>query len=387
MSVPYGLEAEQWNQLRERSKRLLPSERWWVNQQPFLLSRGYALRPRYHPDWIPTWELPGNEEIWPPRFEDSLSTVGRGNVLDATRIADNVKVVLKIVRKWSDELTLTRHFGQKIRDDNPHNRCVTLLDVIYLSEPEQDIIGIIVLPFLREFDDPPFEQIGEVREALDQFLQGMEYLHINRVAHRDLCHGNLMMDGSRVIPKGWHFTAPYTHTGTVVGIDSEPRHTVFPVEYFIIDFGLSSMFPAHMSIDDAREIGRYGQDKTVPELSDTVSYNPFKVDIYQLGNVIMKLIETYEGLEIFRELAELMTSQNPNQRPTASECVKFFRNLVLTMVDTTPVYHLSSSDSESDDGPLDSVSNEAPQSASEHDSGGSDLEERDSSLQERESSV
>ncbi|KAJ7159441.1 hypothetical protein C8R46DRAFT_370641 [Mycena filopes] len=201
----------------------------------------------------------------------------------------------------------------------------------------------------------------------------MEYLHTNRVAHRDLCRGNLLMDASRVIPRGWRFTVPYTHTGEAVGIDSEPRHSVVPVEYFIIDFGLSTSFPADTSMDDAREVGRYGQDKSVPELSDTIPYNPFKIDIYQLGNVIMKLIETYEGLEIFRELAELMTRRNPEDRPTASDCVKFFRDL--TILDDVPVQHLSSSDSESDDGFLDGDSvADVPQSAPER---GSDLEDVD----------
>ncbi|KAJ7159430.1 hypothetical protein C8R46DRAFT_906189, partial [Mycena filopes] len=185
------------------------------------------------------------------------------------------------------------------------NRCVNLLDVVHLSESEEDIIGIMVVPFLREFDDPPFEQIGEVREALDQFLRVCTILGSFLTISRDLCHGNLLMDASRVVPRGWHFTAPYTHTGEAVGIDSEPRHSVAPVEeYPIIDFGLST---ADISINAAREIGRYGQDKIVPGLSDTIPYNPFKVDIYQLGNVIMKLIETYDGLEMFHELTELMT--------------------------------------------------------------------------------
>jgi hypothetical protein len=36
-------------------RRLLPYEEIWVTLYPFLLSRGYKLRPRYHPGWIPSW--------------------------------------------------------------------------------------------------------------------------------------------------------------------------------------------------------------------------------------------------------------------------------------------------------------------------------------------
>jgi hypothetical protein len=33
-------------------------EHFWVDQQPFLLSRGYTLRPRYDPAWVPSWKRP-----------------------------------------------------------------------------------------------------------------------------------------------------------------------------------------------------------------------------------------------------------------------------------------------------------------------------------------
>jgi hypothetical protein len=58
---------------------------------------------------------------------------------------------------------------------------------------------------------------------------------------------------------------------------------------FFIDFVLSTRF-------DSREerslvTGKLGQNKTVPELSDTVPYDSFKVDIYQMGGVIQELVE------------------------------------------------------------------------------------------------
>ena len=32
-----------------------PSERWWVERQEALERTGYLLRPRYRPDWKPSW--------------------------------------------------------------------------------------------------------------------------------------------------------------------------------------------------------------------------------------------------------------------------------------------------------------------------------------------
>ncbi|KAJ7139329.1 hypothetical protein C8R44DRAFT_547735, partial [Mycena epipterygia] len=104
-----------------------------------------------------------------------------------------------------------------------------------------------------------------------------------------------------------------------------------PIAYYVIDFGLSQEYHDILP-QNVTAVRRYGQDKTVPELSDTVPYNPFKVDIYmiyQLGNVIYESDRgncdqntKYEGLELFRELAEAMTMPDPRQRPTASGCLE-----------------------------------------------------------------
>lgn len=32
------------------------AEKRWVSFQPYLLAKGYQLRPRYQPDWTPSWK-------------------------------------------------------------------------------------------------------------------------------------------------------------------------------------------------------------------------------------------------------------------------------------------------------------------------------------------
>lgn len=34
---------------------LAPWEKVWRDRQPWLRTRGYDLRSRYHPDWVPSW--------------------------------------------------------------------------------------------------------------------------------------------------------------------------------------------------------------------------------------------------------------------------------------------------------------------------------------------
>lgn len=38
-------------------------ERRWRDRQRFLQSRGYILRPRYHPDWVPSWRIPDSNKV------------------------------------------------------------------------------------------------------------------------------------------------------------------------------------------------------------------------------------------------------------------------------------------------------------------------------------
>jgi len=55
---------------------ILALEYFWVDHQPFLLSCGYRLRPRYDPTWVPSWKFKraeGGKKIIPLLYED-----GRG---------------------------------------------------------------------------------------------------------------------------------------------------------------------------------------------------------------------------------------------------------------------------------------------------------------------
>jgi hypothetical protein len=56
------------------------------------------------------------------------------------------------------------------------------------------------------------------------------------------------------------------------------------VKYYFVDYGISSYF----SPGSRRElvVGIAGRDQDVPELSKSVPYDPFKVDIFTIGNVI-----------------------------------------------------------------------------------------------------
>jgi hypothetical protein len=97
-----------------------------------------------------------------------------------------------------------------------------------------------------------------------------------------------MMDPSKVIPDGFHFSNVLTQDG-FKKIKWRERWSVEPVKYYLIDFGLSRRYPAGST--GIIDRGRFGQDRSVPEMSSTAPYDPFKADVYRLGNVFKQLIE------------------------------------------------------------------------------------------------
>ena len=61
------------------------------------------------------------------------------------------------------------------------------------------------------------------------------------------------------------------------------------VRYYYVDFGISSHIPADSA--DKLVLGEYGRDQDVPELSSTVPYDPFKVDIFTFGHNLLRLFD------------------------------------------------------------------------------------------------
>jgi hypothetical protein len=47
---------------------LFRNEEFWRDNYGYLKDRGYLLRPRFHPDWVPSWRTRGGD---PSKAEDA----------------------------------------------------------------------------------------------------------------------------------------------------------------------------------------------------------------------------------------------------------------------------------------------------------------------------
>ncbi|KAJ6498079.1 hypothetical protein C8R47DRAFT_972051 [Mycena vitilis] len=230
---------------------LLPHEFFWGDHFYHILQHGYELRPRYRLDWVPSWKS---------QWGDAEDGPWLANVIvnDARRCTDNVRVAMK--RVGLQELANLRQLHSL--PPSPHNRTVPLSDVIPLEDPKQ---VLIVMPLLKCFHRPSFERLDEVINALLEIMQlterqqGIAFVHSHKIAHRDACLTNFVMDSTELIPSGFHFGAPDFTPAFKHFI--KPRHRfAVNVSYFIIDFNTALINPGH-----GEALYPVGQDRTVPE--------------------------------------------------------------------------------------------------------------------------
>ena len=90
-----------------------------------------------------------------------------------------------------------------------------------------------------------------------------------------------MYDPRPLFPDMYHPVQRYRSRGWK-GKAKYSTRTENPVRYYFIDFGISSWFQPE---DTNRLVtGMFGLDRDVPELSNDIPYDPFKVDVFILGN-------------------------------------------------------------------------------------------------------
>ena len=80
--------------------------------------------------------------------------------MDATRRRDGKHVMLKKIftEEGPHELRIAQLFSSREVSRDPRNHCVPLLDVIELPNTGQKLM---VMPFLRPFNNPRFQTYGE----------------------------------------------------------------------------------------------------------------------------------------------------------------------------------------------------------------------------------
>ncbi|KAJ6631577.1 hypothetical protein B0H10DRAFT_2159825 [Mycena sp. CBHHK59/15] len=303
--------------------KIRSSELFWHDHCEWLKERGYLLRPRYQPGWVPSW-IGTDKDSW--NCEDGQA-YNRAVVMDATRISDGTFVMLKFIetKVHPHEIEIGTWFSQEPQASDPDNHCVPIFEVLDLPDiPDR---RIIVMPILRNYDKPRFDTFGEAVEFFSQILKGLRYMHRNNVAHRDCMSLNVMMDGTPLYPRD--FSGKVSHL----------TRTQRPVKYYITDFGLSRRYPP--GVHAPLEPIIVGGDKSVPEFRKNedgvlpMKCDPFPTDVYYIGNLIRsdflqgnRFVKQKLGFEFMEPLVNDMVQDDPSLRPTIDEVVERFEGAV-----------------------------------------------------------
>ncbi|KAI0774952.1 hypothetical protein BD413DRAFT_309400 [Trametes elegans] len=97
------------------------------------------------------------------------------------------------------------------------------------------------------------------------------------------------------------------------------------VLYYFIDFGLACHLPPG---SPSLVFGDVGRDSDVPELSSSIPYDAFKMDIFALGNLYaMEFTEKYNHLQFLEPLIGPMTREVPGSRPRAVEVLAQWQDI------------------------------------------------------------
>lgn len=293
------------------------AEERWVSYQPYLFSKGYQLRPRYRPDWVPSWKANGKN---PYECEDRGDTLAI-KILDAIRIEDNRQVTIKLLqpspddRDGAEEVEILERFSSGEFKDSPQNHVVPCLDTF----PIPDIPGgtFIITPLLSKYNHPEFWDLGEVHDFIEQMFEGLEFLHKNNVVHCDIASPNVMMDARALYEEPFH---PFYQSRALDGkrpIYPKYLRSQRPVRYYFIDFGYAKWF---RDDKEPRTVVGFRAREQTPEQMEGNPYDPFKADVYQLGAILRRdLIPRISTLDFLLPIARQMTEVEPSQRPSLAK--------------------------------------------------------------------
>ena len=294
--------------------------------------------------------------------------------MDATRAWDGRQVMFKKIPAGI-ELEIGQYLSSPGLLHDSHNHCVPLLEILELPEaPEQKLI---VMPFLRPFDNPRFQTFGEFVSFFTQICDvrlehhqtgsigtsdnpssrvscsctneilrtGALECYCQRTTStnpplRDCTANNIMLDPSGMYPKGFH-PVQIDRSRDFRGTAKRFTRTWRPTRYYLIDFGLSRRYSSRNALDEPLR----GGDKTAPEHRLGRLCNPFYTDIYYLGNLIRQrflrvhgtlllvhhvaygILQAYNGFEFMAGLVGEMTNENPVERPTIEDVISRFSRI------------------------------------------------------------
>ncbi|KAL1722981.1 hypothetical protein EV715DRAFT_270088 [Schizophyllum commune] len=158
--------------------------------------------------------------------------------------------------------------------------------------------------------------VGDVLDMILQALEGLAYIHSERIVHRDAFKNNFLVQ----------FFPESLKNGAV---------SISKLRVYLIDFEVAVQFPDDCPASERvctgipctgslANVSEYARP-AIPEMLTGEPYDPFKLDVWQLASSFGEFDSTFEPVET---LLDSMARDDPAGRLTADEAMARLRAFV-----------------------------------------------------------
>ncbi|CAL1711544.1 unnamed protein product [Somion occarium] len=243
-------------------------------------------------------------------------------ILRIARTADGHDVAIRVIivnQDGHEQLKFLKRIAAGPLSLLSSNHTLPMLRVFHYEDITFGIFPRTAGCMEEAFGSWPRNSVGDVLDMVLQALEGLAFIHDLGIAHRDADKSNFLLH--------WYPESLRTMTVAI----SRPR-------VYLIDFEVAVDFPPECPVQARVSVGppsggtititdKWGRPLP-PEVESGRPYNPFKLDVWQLGYGFITFRSTIPAID--KILAELVLD-DPVARPTSSEALAKLSNVVNSM--------------------------------------------------------
>nr|VWO99831.1 N/A [Ganoderma boninense] len=301
-----------------------PAEAIWKLLDPFFAERGYTL---WHHCYffmtagpqcgvVPNGYMHATPhrafERYSGSIQGALSYEYRNALTRAARASDGRDVVFRVLaigEEGREHVKLLEDFARGSYAIISSNHTLPLLELIELEDITFGVFPKVGRSCSELYNAWAESSVGDVLDMIAQCLEALVFLHACGVAHRDAFKDNFVIQW---VPESLRLEY---HSPS-----SRPR-------VYMIDFELAVCFSLDSPEEERVCIGRPSGGSLPgssgrpmpPEVLSGKPYDPFKLDVWQLGKSISDFKSTIPEID---QVLVSMVDPNPATRPTAYEAMR-----------------------------------------------------------------
>ncbi|OBZ76396.1 Cyclin-dependent kinase 2 [Grifola frondosa] len=318
------------------TRHAFDAQRFWMAYRPWLMKCGYTLFDlgsvweNGTPFWIPPstavsasvpYALYHREEDAPPATWHIMSVQARFAYGQDSR---GRNIAIKVIKSESEEEHIYNNLLKcpELLCTKTFPNVLPPLRVLRISHQ----LSFVVMPMWGDrllLGD--IKTVKEVMDFITDLLQGLMFLHKQRIAHRDIAECNVMVNYVSAIP---------FRNDDALGPLLERHRSSSQARYCLFDYNLSIQFPLGMPIENYRSPSTEafrGWDCYHPRdvYQGEFEYNPFAFDVGCLGNLFMiRFADAIPTINMLAPLFDRMTTHVISQRFTAAQAYEFCTEIV-----------------------------------------------------------